>query len=227
MDAKVFLQSRLIDPDEARRHGAFTTLPIRIHNRNDIADATAYRVLRDWGHHVGDGMEKKALTSFSHLGNLNAFTYVEALPERLGVLSYLLDLGLIHDGMFPARNIVFNRAKADSTYRIDASEGMDLEEAIAEHRDFERSLDIETKESPEQGSRADKLKRLAAQILLEAVHIDRDMGIHMLEMYQKEWLAIVEKNDDEEFENLEEYYAYRKCNFGMRYASTLSTTAFF
>ncbi|RAQ98645.1 geranylgeranyl pyrophosphate synthase [Stemphylium lycopersici] len=195
MDAKVFLQSRLIDPDEARRHGAFTTLPIRIHNRNDIADATAYRVLRDWGHHVGDGMEKKALTSFSHLGNLNAFTYVEALPERLGVLSYLLDLGLIHD---------------------DASEGMDLEEAIAEHRDFERSLDIETKESPEQGSRADKLKRLAAQILLEAVHIDRDMGIHMLEMYQKEWLAIVEKNDDEEFENLEEYYAYRKCNFGMR-----------
>ncbi|PSN71887.1 geranylgeranyl pyrophosphate synthase [Corynespora cassiicola Philippines] len=195
MEDQIFIQSRLIDPNEARKHGAFTTLPIRIHKRNDIADATARRVLRDWGHHIGDGMEKKALTSFSHLGNLNAFTYTEALPERLGVLSYLLDLGLIHD---------------------DASEGMGIEDAIAEHRDFERSLDIEPTEEPAQGSRADKLKKLAAQILLEAVRIDRDMGIHMLEMYQKEWLAIVEKNDDKEFGDLEEYYTYRKCNFGMR-----------
>ena len=40
--------------------------------------------------------------------------------------------------------------------------------------------------------------------------------MHMLEMYQKEWLAIVEKNDDKEFDDLEAYYAYRKCNFGMR-----------
>lgn len=100
MEDHVFTQSRLIDPDEARKHGAFTTLPIRIHKRNDIADATARRVLYDWGHHVGDGMEKKALTSFSKLGNLNAFTYMEALPERLGVLAYLLDLGLIHDGIY-------------------------------------------------------------------------------------------------------------------------------
>ncbi|KAF1942791.1 geranylgeranyl pyrophosphate synthase [Clathrospora elynae] len=195
MEDQIFIQSRLIDADEARKNGAFTTLPIRIHKRNDIADATAHRVLRDWGHHMADGWEKKALTSFSHLGNLNAFTYTEALPERLGVLAYLLDLGLIHD---------------------DATEGIGLEDAIAEHRDFERSLDVETTEQPAQGSRADKLKKLAAQILLEAVRIDHDMGIHMLEMYQREWLAIVEKDNDKEFKDLEEYFTYRKCNFGMR-----------
>jgi ophiobolin F synthase len=98
---------------------------------------------------------------------------------------------------------------------------MSLENAMAEHRDFERSLDVEPMEQPAHGSRADKLKKLAAQILLEAVHIDHDMGIYMLEMYQKEWLAIVEKNDDKEFKNLEEYFAYRKCNFGMRNVSVL------
>ena len=111
MEDQIFIQSRLIDPDEARKNGAFTTLPIRIHKRNDIADETARRVLRDWGHHVGDGMEKKALTSFSHLGNLNAFTYTEALPERRGVLSYLLDLGLIHDGTCSTYNLVSKRVK--------------------------------------------------------------------------------------------------------------------
>jgi hypothetical protein len=93
---------------------------------------------------------------------------------------------------------------------------MGLEDAIAEHHDFERSLDVEATEEVTQGSRADKLKRLGAEILLEAVRIDREMGMHMLEMYQKEWLAIVEKNDDKEFDDLHAYYAYRKCNFGMR-----------
>jgi ophiobolin F synthase len=93
---------------------------------------------------------------------------------------------------------------------------MGLEDAIAEHHDFERSLDVEATEEVAQGSRADKLKRLGAEILLEAVRIDREMGMHMLEMYQKEWLAIVEKNDNKEFDDLQAYYAYRKCNFGMR-----------
>lgn len=99
---------------------------------------------------------------------------------------------------------------------------MGLDEAMAEHRDFERSLDTGPTERPAHGSRADKLKKLAAQILLEAIQIDHDMGIYMLEMYQKEWLAIVEKNDDKEFKNLEQYYAYRKCNFGMRNVFRLS-----
>jgi ophiobolin F synthase len=98
---------------------------------------------------------------------------------------------------------------------------MKLEDAMDEHRNFERSLDIDSTERPAHGSRADKLKKLAAQILLEAVQIDHDMGIYMLEMYQKEWLAIVEKNDEKEFKNLEEYYAYRKCKFGMRNISIL------
>ncbi len=93
---------------------------------------------------------------------------------------------------------------------------MDLKDAIAEHQDLERSLDVETTKEPTHGSRAEKLKKLVSQILLEAIRIDRDMGIHMLEMYQKEWLAIAEKKDDKDFKDLEEYYDYRKCNFGMK-----------
>ncbi|KAI9844618.1 MAG: hypothetical protein M1837_005470 [Sclerophora amabilis] len=191
----VFIQSRLIDATEASKTGAFTTLPIRIHKRNDIANASSRRLLSDWGHYVGDGWEKRSLTSVSKLGNLNAFTYTEALPERLAVLTYLLDLGLVHD---------------------DASEAMGIEEAMAEHHDFEKSLDLNDDQKPKEGSRAMKLKKLAAQVLLEVIGIDRELGMNMLEMYQKEWLAIVEKPTAKDFETLEEYYEYRKCNFGMR-----------
>lgn len=95
---KVFIQSRLLEPEEIQSTGAFTTLPIRIHKRNDIADASSTRVLKDWGCHVKDGMEKRVVTSFGRVGNLNSFAFTEALPERLAIVAYLLDLGFIHDG---------------------------------------------------------------------------------------------------------------------------------
>jgi hypothetical protein len=95
----VFVHSRPIDATETSKTRSFTTLPIRIHKRNDIADAASKRLLKDWGRHMDDGQEKKSLTSISELGNLCAFAYSEVLPERLGILTYITDLGLMHDGM--------------------------------------------------------------------------------------------------------------------------------
>lgn len=91
-------QSSLIPPIQANKTGCFTTLPIRIHPRNDLADAATHRFIREWAKHVGDGREKKTHFSFSSVGNWSALIYPEAIPERLGVLAYLSDLGLIHDG---------------------------------------------------------------------------------------------------------------------------------
>ena len=63
---------------------------------------------------------------------------------------------------------------------------MATEDALAEHYDFEVCLDLDNVRKPKEGLKVTKLKKLIAQILLEAVRIDRKMGMYMLEMYQKE-----------------------------------------
>jgi hypothetical protein len=105
MEYQILIQSRLIDPDEARIMASSPPFPSAY-----TSDMTSPTRLLAESSVIGvtmSAMEKKALTSFSHLGNLNAFAYTEALPERLGVLSYLLDLGLIHDGMCFPHAMVF------------------------------------------------------------------------------------------------------------------------
>lgn len=97
-------QSKLVSADEARRTGCFTTLPIRIHPRDDVADAASRRFVREWVREIGDGREQHTYFSFSPAGNWSSLVYPEAIPERLGVLAYLSDLGLIRDGkVLPSR----------------------------------------------------------------------------------------------------------------------------
>lgn len=93
-------QSKLISAEEASETGCFTTLPIRLHPRDDLADAASRRFVKDWAREIGDGREQHTYFSFSPVGNWSSLIYPEAIPERLGVLAYLSDLGLIHDGKF-------------------------------------------------------------------------------------------------------------------------------
>lgn len=90
--------SRPIDDETIKKTPSFTTLPIRINKQNDVADEATKRALRDWDHYVNDGLAKTALISISELGNLGAFAYPEVPPERLAILTYLTDLGMLHDG---------------------------------------------------------------------------------------------------------------------------------
>lgn len=93
-------QSKLIPPKEAAETGCFTTLPIRLHPQNELADEASRRFMRDWAREMGDGRETRTYFSFSPAGNWSSLIYPEAIPERLGVLAYLSDLGLIHDGTY-------------------------------------------------------------------------------------------------------------------------------
>jgi ophiobolin F synthase len=92
-------QSNLISSEESQKTGCFTTLPIRLHSQDDLADAASRRFVQDWAREMGDGREQKTYFSFSPVGNWSSLIYPEAIPERLGVLAYLSDLGLIHDGI--------------------------------------------------------------------------------------------------------------------------------
>ena len=100
MAENVFKNCKLIDPDKVRETGCFTSLPVWQHKREDIANAASLVLIRDWGKLMQDGREKTSHCSMSALGNLCTFVYPETDPERLGLLTYMTDLGLMHDGEF-------------------------------------------------------------------------------------------------------------------------------
>ncbi|GLA65892.1 hypothetical protein AtubIFM54640_008092 [Aspergillus tubingensis] len=190
--------SRSIDVEAIKKTPSFTTLPIRRNERNDVANSATRRALQDWDHALHDGLAEKALISTSELGNLGAFAYPKVPPKRLAILTYLTDLGMLHD---------------------DGYEAMDMDQARAEHRDFGALFDPNGQPlSSCRSTRAPKLKKLVSQILLEAMRIDRDLGMYMFDMYNKGWLSAAGGKEGKapEFKSLEEYQAYRRDDFGIR-----------
>ena len=90
--------SHLIDPKLVKESGSFTTLAVRINDREDVANDASDRILRDWAKHMRDGQEQRSLNSHSARGNLCSFTFIDSPPDRLDVVTYWTDMGLLHDG---------------------------------------------------------------------------------------------------------------------------------
>ncbi|KAH0559591.1 hypothetical protein GP486_003894 [Trichoglossum hirsutum] len=192
-----FTYSIPVDPAEIRKTGCFTLLPVRIHKYNDLADAASHKLRKDWQRHVRDGQDEKPPASPCEAGNLCAFVFPEALPERLGVLTYGMDLAFMHD---------------------DASEAVNFSVTMTEHSGFVAApdaRDIGKTQSEKKESGSMKPKKLAAQFLLESVNIDHDLGMHMLDAYHKDWAAVIENTDAGNIKSLDEYYDARRRDFGM------------
>jgi hypothetical protein len=98
MEDQIFNYSVKVCADEVKKSGSFTTLPVRIKARNDIAVEASLRLLKDWEHHVNDGLSKVILTSNSPVGNLWALACAECPPEKLGIATYFSDIGFFYDG---------------------------------------------------------------------------------------------------------------------------------
>lgn len=103
--------------------------------------------------------------------------------------------------------------KADTT--ADTSEEMQADDAITEHDDLGAALDINDRRVLQKGSKSEKLKKLVAKFLLDAMSIDREKGILMVDSYRTKWLAIMEHQNTEEFVSLDAYLAFRRNNGGM------------
>ncbi|TLS26487.1 hypothetical protein PpBr36_04268 [Pyricularia pennisetigena] len=174
--------------------GALTSLPVRIHRHNDLADAGAICLTGDWGRIMGDGQDKKSNGSPCGVGNWGSFIWPESLPDRLGLLCYLLDVGCFHD---------------------DACEEMSIAAAQIEHMDLDAAMDVSDARNLSADSRSAKTKDLVSTAILECVQVDRVGGLRMLEAYRKKWLAIMETYDTEKIETLDEYFESRANNGGM------------
>ncbi|TDZ39338.1 Fusicoccadiene synthase [Colletotrichum trifolii] len=186
-----------IDCEVALSTGCFTSLAIRIHQRNDLADDATKRSIQDWGLHIGDGWERKSGSSWSPVGNWGAFIFPESLPERLGVITYLANMGNIHDDLCD-----------DLTY----------EEALKEHRNLSEAMEISAV-APHQGpkafDRSMKMKKYISKCLLEAMDIDRPRALRMINTYRSKWLDVMERHDVNEIDTLDEYLGFRNLNGGM------------
>ncbi|KAL1796230.1 hypothetical protein ACET3X_004770 [Alternaria dauci] len=143
---------------------------------------------------MGDGRELHTHFSFSPVGNWSSLIYPEAIPERLGVLAYLSDLGLIHD---------------------DGGEGLSIEDAQVKNDDLYAALNPDDTSSIAPGSKATKTKKLVSKCILECISLDRELGLKMLAAFRDVWLAISERNSDKEAQSMEEYLKYRSENGGM------------
>lgn len=97
-NTSIFTNSIPVDADTVRKTGAFTTLPVRIHKHNVVADKATLESIKDWHDHIGDNWETKSGSACSPVGNWCSFIFSEALPERLASITYLTNLGNIHDG---------------------------------------------------------------------------------------------------------------------------------
>lgn len=100
MGERTWKYSTAIDPETVRQTGCFTTLPVRINNRDDIANAASSRVLKDWAAHTGNEHLDPNRVSFSPVGSFCSLIYCETIPERLDSISYLTDLFFLIDGSF-------------------------------------------------------------------------------------------------------------------------------
>ncbi|CBF87199.1 hypothetical protein AN2611.2 [Aspergillus nidulans FGSC A4] len=189
----IWRYSQPIDPETVRQTPSFTTLPVRVNTRQDVANAATTRALREWDAALQDGMAARALVSFSDLGNLGAFAYPEAEPEKLHILTYLTDMGMLHD---------------------DGYEAMDMDTARTEHRELGLLFDPNKPHQPSFNTRAPRIKKLVSQILLEATAIDRALAMYMFDMYNKGWLAVAGEAKEWHFNSVEEYQAYRRNDFG-------------
>jgi hypothetical protein len=92
--------STLIDPEEVRRSGAFTILPVRRNPRYDVAEKAYYAAVRDWEHAMRDGRYKTFHGSYCDHGDLLSLCFPECPPDHLAFLAYISELMIIQDGQF-------------------------------------------------------------------------------------------------------------------------------
>jgi ophiobolin F synthase len=119
MDEQIWVYSRLIDPEEVVQTGCLTTLPVRVHGRNDIAENATRRLTAEWAQIMGEeetGVSHARL--WSEYGDYSSFFYPESRPERLGLMAYLTELAFIHDGMLAYIPNVMTMFRASARWRI-------------------------------------------------------------------------------------------------------------
>lgn len=167
---------------------------------------------------MGDGWEVKSGSACSPVGNWCSLIFPEALPERLHSITYLANIGNIHDGKEKISSEHGGLVISDP--QTDATDEVTVQEAQKDHQLFSRALDADADSQTQARGRSDKAfkwKNLLAKCVLEIITIDHDMGKRMIESYRSKWLDTMEDPNYDAIDNLDDYLAFRMLNGGMRF----------
>ncbi|KAK1974967.1 geranylgeranyl pyrophosphate synthetase [Colletotrichum cereale] len=196
-EAELYPYSIPIDRNEVARSGAITSLPVRIHRYNHLADGGALCVADDWRRTMQDGQRTRSNGSPSVVGNWGSFIWPECRPERLGLLCYLLDAGCFHD---------------------DACEEISISAAQQKHLEFAEAMEVQARETQcrfDGHSRSVRIKNLISNAVLECIKVDRAGAMRMVEAYSRKWLRVMETYNTDEIDNVDDYFTARANNGGM------------
>ncbi|KAK5997717.1 Ophiobolin F synthase oblA-like protein [Cladobotryum mycophilum] len=191
------LNSRSIPPNEAREHGCFTILPVRVSTRSDVTeDDTQYRLAKQWKETFGDhtfgtdGPESYNGSQNKVFGPWDALTQPEAKHERLKYTLWLTAFFFLVDDKAAS----MSRLQAHESYnrqlvRIFANEGSDE--------------DLTT-----------PMQKIAVPFIRDLLQCDCHRGIPILQAWQ-EWLENVDAKAIEDLDSIEAYIQFRAMNSGI------------
>ncbi|KAI0517898.1 fusicoccadiene synthase [Xylaria bambusicola] len=121
--------SHVIDPRSYDNLGLCDGIPLRVHRNADLEEAGTIRLRDDWRKYVGP----LPGTNGGNIGPVYSFTSVtipECLPDRLEVVSYVMELGFLHDDLT-------DTSKVDELAQIEGSplcsgEGRIIQDVVEE-----------------------------------------------------------------------------------------------
>lgn len=77
-EAELYPYSISVDRQKVIDSGALTSLPVRIHRDDDLADAGALCLTNDWERIMKDGQDKRSNGSPCTVGNWGSFIWPES-----------------------------------------------------------------------------------------------------------------------------------------------------
>ncbi|KAI3394937.1 hypothetical protein diail_2044 [Diaporthe ilicicola] len=194
MGEEMWKYSTAIDPQTVRQTGCFTTLPVRISNRDDIANKASSRVLKDWAEHTGNPEIDTSRVSFSPVGSFCSLIYCETIPERLDSISYLTDLFFLIDD---ATEEVENDKVAQEEW---AGFSGAMTDSLGETHQHDQDL------------MSMKKKKLVARVMLDFMRIDSALGLDLVKSCKAGWTPLAA---GVEWETMEDYLHFRRHSAGL------------
>ncbi|KAL7949232.1 isoprenoid synthase domain-containing protein [Trichoderma barbatum] len=194
-----------VPADSALAPECFTTLTVRIHKNSEIADQAAANLLKVLGKSQPD-----AVLTTNKTGNFSALACAECLPKRLGMATFLNDLGLLHD---------------------DAVDGMDINKTNDAHTELIAVFRLAAKGGDIDMAQVANPKHMQLLgFLKKFIATDPEAALQVCVEYENYLKAV--DSSDKEFVTMAEWVPYRIPNCGywilmaiIRFAMDIRLTA--
>ncbi|RAK81477.1 bifunctional terpene synthase/polyprenyl synthetase family protein [Aspergillus fijiensis CBS 313.89] len=193
-----FRFSTVVDPSTYQTQGLCDGLAVRYHKNTELEEINCLRCQEHWREQVGPLELYRG--GLGHPWSGMSIAIPEALPERLGIVSYANELAFLHDD-------VTDIAKYGDEHNNDLKAA------------FDQVISTGTIKHAGSGKRA-----LQAYVAKRMLSIDKDRAITSL----KAWSSFLEKagrQEDYRFKSEDEYLKYRVHDVGMLFWYGLLTFA--